>query len=37
MPTARYVQEYFEITPTSTDEAITAEAPPDPVFMPCRN
>ena len=32
MPTARYVQEYFEITPTSTDEAIAAEAPRHPVF-----
>ena len=32
MPTARYVQEYFEITPTSTDEAIAAQAPRHPVF-----
>jgi len=32
MPTARYVQEYFEVTQSSTDDAIAAEAPRHPVF-----
>jgi deazaflavin-dependent oxidoreductase (nitroreductase family) len=32
MPTARYVRGYFEVTPTSSDEAIAAEAPRHPVF-----